>query len=470
LTNAAVEAKFLKAIFAVFGIAFLGSCTPNVPLIEQIRALGELRVVTQNAPTTYYFGANERHGIEYELARAFADHLGVRLRIHTVDQVEQILPRVASKKAHIAAAGLTATDSAIDAVDFGPVYQDVTARLIYRMGAARPESLEDVIGRTLEVQTGSSHVDLLAEAARRNPDLAWAEYRSASAEPLLQRVADGTVDHAIVNSNEFDLLRHYYPEVRAVDLDYRGGLAWALPAEARELREQIGEFFARIEATGELDEILDRYYVSHRDLDFVGSRSFVRHLNDRLPALRESFLQAGQETGIDWKLLAAIAYQESHWDPEAVSHTGVEGLMMLTVNTARIVEVEDRSDPHQSILGGARYLARVIDKFPDRIPDEDRTLMAIAAYNLGFGHVEDARIITESKDADKDSWEDVRTHLPLLADERWYPHLKRGFARGSVSVQYVDNVRHYYWLLDRWTGTELYSAIGQSGSDPREPI
>ena len=450
----------MRVIFAVVCSALLGSCSPNLPLLDQIRLLGELRVVTRNAPTTYYYGANERYGIEYELTKAFADHLGVRLSVRTVDQIEQIFPQISEKQSHIAAAGLTITEPRQDVVAFSPSYQEVTAQLVYRMGKTRPVSMTDVSRGMLEIRAGSSHVGTLHRALEHAPDLAWAEHRSTGAEALMQRVADGTIDYAVVNSNEFQLLRHYYPEVRvAFDLESAGSLAWALPQGAHDLREEVSKFFARIEATGELNQILDRYYVAHRDFDFVGSRAFVRHLNQRLPAYRVAFQEAEQETGIDWKLLAAIAYQESHWKSDAVSPTGVKGLMMLTVNTANLIGVQNRADPHESILGGARYLARVLEKFPDRIPTEDRMLMAIAAYNIGFGHVEDARIITESKRADKDSWEDVRSHLPLLTDEQWYPHLKRGYAQGSVPVQYVDNVRHYYWLLDRLSGTQIFSAL-----------
>ena len=450
----------MRVIFAVVGTTLLGSCTPNLPLLDQIHLLGELRVVTQNAPTTFYYGANERYGIEYELAQAFADHLGVRLNLQTVDQAEKLLPSVMDKQAHIAAAGLTITEPRQQIVAFGPGYQNITAQLIYRMGEARPTSLTDTAGKVIEVQAGSSHVATLYRAIEQVPSLAWAEYRSASAEPLMRRVADGEIDYAVINSNEFELLRHYYPEVRiALDLESDATLAWALPQDAGDLREEVSAFFARIEATGELRQILDRYYVSRRDVDFVGSRAFIRHLNERFPSFRATFQKAEQETGIDWRLLAAVAYQESHWDPGAISPTGVKGLMMLTVNTAKLVDVDNRSDPSESIIGGARYLARVLEKFPERIPAEDRMLMAVAAYNIGFGHVEDARIITETRRADKDSWEDVREHMPLLADEQWYPHLKRGYAQGSVPVQYVDNVRHYYWLLDRLTGTEIFSAL-----------
>ena len=289
----------------------------------------------------------------------------------------------------------------------------------------------------------------------------------------MRRVADGTIDHAIINSNEFELLRDFYPEVRvAFDLAADGELAWALPRDADDLREAVSAFFAEIRATGELQQILDRYYQARRDFDFVDSRAFVRHVNERFPSLRDTFQEAGRQTGFDWKLLAAISYQESHWNPDAVSPTGVRGLMMLTVNSARLVGVheDDRTDPKQSILGGARYLARVLEKFPERIPADDRMSMALAAYNIGFGHVEDARIITERSGADKDSWEAVREHLPLLADERWYPKLRHGYAQGTIPVNYVESVRHYYSLLDRLVATEIFSALEPSTAEARDPF
>jgi membrane-bound lytic murein transglycosylase F len=441
-------------------------------MLDQIQTLGELRVVTRNSPTTFYYGANERHGIEYELAQAFADQLGVRLRLTTTDQFWQIFPEVTSGNVHIAAAGFVATEQRKEMVAFGPGYQNVSAQLIYHMGAARPATLADVIGGRLEVRAASSHVGMLYRNLNQMPDLSWAENRTADSETLIRRVAEGTIDYAVVNSNEFEVLRHYYPDVRvAFDIEAEGQLAWALPKGADDLREAVDEFFAMMQSTGELNRILDRYYSAVPEFDFVDSRAFMSHLRERFPYYRASFEAAGRETGIDWRLIAAIAYQESHWNADAVSPTGVKGLMMLTAKTAAMMDI-DRLDPNESIFGGARYLADVLEKFPERIPSEDRMLMAVAAYNIGFGHVEDARVITESMDADKDHWDDVRDHLPLLADAGWYPHLKRGYAQGSVPVQYVDNVRYYYWLLQQATSTDIYATLSRTTAPlpPRDPI
>ena len=456
----------MRVISAVVLGALIGSCAHSPSPLDEIRTLGELRVITQNTPTTFYNGATEPYGIEYELVSAFADHLGVRLQLTDTLKLGDIYTSLADGRAHIAAAGLLQSDLYGDDIAFGPGYQSVTANVIYRMGEQRPAALSDLIGKSVEVRAGSSYAGLLRDTLEQHPALGFAENASANPETLIRRVADGTIDFAIIKSNEFSLLRNYYPEVQiAFELESVSELAWALPKADEELRDAVGEFFARIRATGELDTILDRYYDEIPDFDFVGARAFVRHLNERYPNLQASFEQAERETGIDSRLLAAMAYQESHWDPDAVSPTGVQGLMMLTAKTAEIVGVENRADPHESIMGGARYLVRVLEKFPERIPYDDRLMMAVAAYNVGFGHVEDARIITESLRGDKDSWESVREHLPLLADEAWYPHLERGYAQGTVPVHYVDNVQNYYWFLDRLNGTEVFASLPEPDAE-----
>lgn len=450
--------------------ALLGSCGPTPTLLDQILKQGELRVITQNSPTTYYLGAEAPRGIEYELASGFAERLGVRLRIYTTDEFWRLFPEVADHKADIAAAGLAVTDPRRSIVEFGPRYQHVKPQLIYRMGTPRPQTLADLMGGSLEVVAGSQSATLLNQARQRIPYLQWTERPTRNSEALVRRVARGEIDFAIVDSNEFRLLRHYYPEARvAFDLAASSDVAWALPKGADRLREAVAAYFAEIEATGKLEEILNRHDRSAGEFDYVGSRAFVRHLYARFPQYRPYFEEASIETGIDWRLLAAISYQESHWSAGAVSPTGVRGLMMLTEHSAEIVGVNDRDDPRESIMGGARYFVRVLGKFPTRIPEQDRELLALAAYNIGFGHVEDARIITQIQGGNPDSWQDVSKRLPLLADEAWYSRVRRGYAPGNVPVEYVDNVNRYYALLRGMGGTELLSALPSPPSTD-EPI
>jgi membrane-bound lytic murein transglycosylase F len=451
----------VRAVAIVVLSTLLGSCSTPPPLIEQIMKLGELRVVTRNSPTTFYFGTDEPRGIEYELAKGFAARLGVNLRIVIEDRLPELLPGIGRGQMHIGAAALTVTDARSQRVSFGPAYQSIVQQVVYRRGTARPRSIEELAAGRIEVLAGSAHADWLKQSREQHPELIWREDPRATIEELIRRVGEGIIDYTIVPSNEFALLRHSYPEARAAfSIGEPQQIAWALPKGSDRLRELIAAYFAEVQATGELDRILDRYYfAATRDFDYVGSRAFLRHIETRLPHYRRYFREAELETGIDWRLLAAIGYQESHWDPDAVSPTGVRGLMMLTQDTAEMMQVANREAARDSVLGGAHYFLNVLSKIPDRIAEPDRTWLAVAAYNVGFGHLEDARIITEIQGADPDRWDHVRDRLPLLTEKEWYSRVKRGYARGHVPVQYVDNVRRYYdlllWMADREILTEF---------------
>lgn len=430
----------------------LGSCSAPPTLLEQVIASGQFRAVTRNSPATFYYGVDEPRGIDYELAKGYADHIGVELHMYVAENFWQIFPDVAEGKAHVGAAGLTVTAPRREIVDFSPAYQTVRQQVIYRRGTIKPNKIKDLLNGDLEILAGSAYVGILEAAHRQLPQLTWLENREVGIEELVKRVAAGEIDYTIVDSNIFDLLQHSYPDARAAfAVGPDTPIAWALPKTSdTSLRESVSAYFAELLATGELNDILERYYfASKKEFDYVGSRAFVRHFESRLPEYKAYFLAAGEKTDVDWRLLAAMAYQESHWNAAAVSPTGVKGIMMLTTRTAGMLGIEDRTDPEQSIRGGADYFVRVTKKVPERIGEPDRTWLAIAAYNVGFGHLEDARIITEIQGGDPDSWQEVRERLPLLSEPKWFERVPRGYARGREPMVYVDNVRRYYDIL-RW--------------------
>jgi membrane-bound lytic murein transglycosylase F len=418
-------------------------------VLDRIIERGELNFVTRNSPTTYYLGPGEPQGIEYELARGFAARLGVALKIITAEQPWQIIPSVLEGTAHVAATGL-AVDSQFrhQELVLGPSYQESLQQVVYRRGTPRPKSIEDLAGASIAVIADSDYAASLRELQSRVPGLTWSEHDDATVEDLLRRVTEDEFDFTIVDSNLFAILRQYHPEARAAfSLSEAKPISWVLPQDAGDLREEVSAYFAEVTASGQLQSLTDRYYSAAKNFDYVGSRAFVRHSKSRLPKYQEHFEVTGTKSGFDWRLLAAIAYQESHWREDAVSPTGVRGLMMLTEHTAQMVDIANREDPMQSIDGGAKYLQQMIDKLPARIPSQDRLWMALAAYNIGFGHLEDARVITQMNGGNPDSWTEVREHLPLLTDEKWHSRVRRGYARGDVPVQYVDNVKRYYQLL-----------------------
>jgi membrane-bound lytic murein transglycosylase F len=439
----------------------IGTCSRMPGTFEQIRQQGFVMVVTRNSPLAYYEGAAGPEGPEFELASGFARRLGVRLEILIAPTGAAALDAVRRNRAQIAAAGIIATKFQRSQALFGPVFQRIDQYVVYRVSDPLPRSAADLVGRRIVVTRRSTHALGLRRLAKAFPALRWIEVDDKDALDLLAMVANGEADMTVADSTEFSLGRHFHPDLRpAFKLAESKAIAWALAPRSTDLLSQVEHYFAEIEAIGKLADILERHRRSLVRFDRVDAANFVSGVRERLPRYRPWFEEAAAETGIDWRLLAAIGYQESRWDETATSPTGVRGLMMLTAETAERVGVRNRDDPRDSILGGARYLHLIRKTIPARIEDPDRTWLALAAYNVGFGHLEDARVLAQRRGKSPDAWPDVRDTLPLLAQERWFTRTKRGYARGWEPVGFVRNVQTYAELLRWMSADEPASAPG----------
>ncbi len=446
----------MRVLVYILTAAFLSTCSSPPDLLDRILETGELRVVTRSSPTAYVLGPDGPSGPEYDLVQAFADDLGVSLVIKPVDSVAEVMPSIIAGHTYMAAAGLSVTESRREFVNFGHPYQTVDMHLVYRLGTGKPRELGDVVGRPIEVVADSSHVDVIRTIQTIYPEIKYTENADAEVADLLARVAGGTLDLTVADSTEFNIQRHFYPDLRiALDLELEDRLAWAFPkGYGDSLLARADDFLIRAERSGLLEQIQDRYYGHTKKFDYVGTRNFIRHYESRLPRFRAWFEQAGAEWGVDWRLLAAIGYQESHWRSQAVSPTGVRGIMMLTLDTAEYLNIDDRLDPRNSIFGGAQYFVRQTERVADSVPEPDRTWMGMAAYNVGFNHLKDAQQITEWQGGDPNSWIDVSEALPLLAQRKWYSRVPFGYARGWEPVLYVNNIRQYYNILKWLTENE----------------
>ena len=459
----------MRALLYIAMAALIGTCSKAPPLIDQVREIGELRVVTRDSPSSYAIGPEGPEGPEFDLVQAFADELGVALIIQSVSSVSEIVPLLTSGRVHMAAAGLSITESRQEYLNFGYPYESVDMHLIYRLGTGKPHSVEDIMGKRIEVVAGSSHADMLSSLRDAYPELEWSENADADIATVLEKVASGEIDYTVADSTDFNIHRNFYPDLRvALDLEVDDPIAWAFTKDSgNSLLASADEFLIGLRRNGTLDRVHDRYYGHTKKFDYVGTRNFIRHYKSRLPRYREVFEEAAAESGVDWRLLAAIGYQESHWRSQAVSPTGVRGIMMLTLDTADYLGIDDRIDPVNSIFGGAQFYARQTERIPDTIDEPDRTWMALAAYNVGFNHLKDARMLTEQLGGDPDAWIDVSETLPLLAQRKWYSQLPYGYARGWEPVLYVNNIRSYYnilvWLTDNERPLEDEGSLASAG-------
>lgn len=445
----------------------LNGCGKPPTTLERIQEQGVLHVITRNSPSTYFQDRNGNTGFEYELVKRFANQLGVELKIETADNIEQLFTRLADEQGPVlAAAALISTPERLTHARFSDPYLEVSSQVIYHRSNKRPKQPKHLIGHSLLVLKGSIHADNLSALKADLPALNYDVSDQVESVDLLRMVDEKQIDLTLVNSNQVAMNQVYFPNIRvAFTLQDTHQQRWAIAAgDDVSLLNEINRFLANAKQSGLLQRLTERYYGHVDTLGYVGAYSFARHLQQRLPSYEAAFRDAAKKHAVDWRLLAAMGYQESHWLPTATSKTGVRGLMMLTQRTAKAMGVSDRLDPKQSIQGGARYIAYLISQLPDSIHEADRIWFALASYNVGMGHLEDARKLTEAEGLDPNKWLDVKTILPRLAQKQWYSKTRYGYARGGEPVHFVNNIRRYYDILTWVTQPQIEGTSITSGA------
>lgn len=422
--------------------------------LEVIQTRGVLRVITRNNGTCYYEGPHGNQGFEYDLVKAFADHLDLKLALLVIDNEKAMVTELLDGKADLIAANFIVKDDIGQHLAYGPAYGEIQQLVVGRRGEAKLRTVADLVGQPIWVQRGAFHEKLLNALKKDYPQLSWLAISDYESEELLEMVGIGVIPLTIADSNTVALNRRYYPElVIHFAVDEGQQFAWVMDPQSLNLREAARQWFA-LPATESLLERLKQHYYGHLEkINYADINIFRQRLQQRLPRYHASFKAAALESNLDWTLIAAQAYQESHWNPKAKSFTGVRGLMMLTKKTAREMGVKNRLDPKQSIFGGTRYLAGLHWRIGDEVSEPDRMFMALAAYNIGWGHLKDARALAERMGKDPNTWSDVRSILPLLRLKKYYRNLTHGYARGNEPVQYVDRIRTYHKILRHWNKT-----------------
>ena len=437
----------LLAVLACLAVG-CDSAPKPVPPVSQS---GELVVLTVNGPHSYFEDAQgQPSGFEYDLAMLFAKDLKANVAFVSVENPAKVDELLRAGQAHLAAAGLPRHFDFPGGLAWGPSYFTTQHQLVGRGADGKPRTLQEIGDKPVGVIEESVAEYLLSVPSNLQLHIQRLPPGTSTAD-LLERVATGQLDYALVESNRFTLARRYFP---SLDVAFNVGkpvdYAWLFSTiDKRRLLEAAGPFFERIKKDGTLKRLVDRYYGHATRFTVLDSTTLIDRIDTVLPALKPHFQEGERLSGFDWRLLAALGYQESHWDADATSPTGVRGLMMLTDETAERLQIRNRLDARESILGGARYLALTRETLNARIPEPDRTFLALAAYNMGIGHLEDARILAQRSNLNPDRWQDVRQMLPRLADADAFMSLKHGYARGFEAQQLVDNVRNYYDILVR---------------------
>ncbi len=429
---------------------------------------GELVVYVRPGPIVYFPGPDGAFvGFDADLVRLFAQERKTPVRFVTTDSAADAFAALERGEAHFAVGGLLRPAPprpplgvAIAQVllgapaDLGPEvawtigYYAVEPVLIYNSDGFKPANWDDLDGETVAyVESGRLEPEI-ARLRAAHPKIDFRPVALPSPTELIAQVSDGALSYAIVGSLAASVARNIYLEFDvAFPVGGKREIAWAVSPHTAKLAQELDRFLARAKRDGTLARLVERYVPEARQFLRIDAGGLQEKMRTVLPQYRPLFRDTQAKTGLDWRLLAAIAYQESKWDSAAQSDTGVRGFMQITEDTAKLLGVTDLLDPAQNVLAAARYLKGLKDKLPERIQEPDRTWLALAAYNIGIGHLEDARVVAQKQGLDPDHWNDVKKALPLLALPEYNEQAKLGYARGGMPVAFVDRVRGYYDVL-----------------------
>lgn len=445
-----MQPKRWCCLIVVWGLLALSGC--DYPLtqndLEALQSRGELVLITRNNSACYYEGPHGPAGFEYDLAKAFADHLGLALGIRIIEEEADMIAALRAGQGDIIAGGFPFGSQAARLLSLGPGYLEVTQQVVGRRGGPEIQSEKSLEAYNLWMTGSSARIEYLEELRRTHPGISWQILTAYNAEDLLQMVWNRSLPLTVVDSNTMSMNHHYYPELSILlTLGQPRQLTWATDPPNRQLKQAINTWFGRQETRETITGLVDHYFSHLESFDYVDLARYRRRIKARLPKYRPYFETAGKKYKLDWKLVAAQAYQESHWNPRARSYTGVRGIMMLTRETAASMGLKNRMDAKAAIYAGTRYLARLHRQVGQAVPEPDRTLMALAAYNIGFGHLQDARTLAHRLGKPENSWHGVRSVFPLLQQKKYYSTLEHRYARGNEAVMYVDRIRTYYLML-----------------------
>lgn len=441
--------SFCSTVCLLWALVFLTACDQSFIRddLEAIQTDGYLTMITRDTASCYYHGPDGPTGFEYDLVKAFADYLGVQIKVLVLKDETEMIAALRMGKGDIIAAGFPFGEQAAKLLAMGPGYLEVQQMVVGRRGGPTITDTEDLADTTIWISANSAHLEILKQLQTVYDSLTWQISREYDDETMLELVWNHNIPLTLVGSNVLKINHRFFPELKVhLGLDATRHLAWAMQPGSRHLQLAVAKWFALPTTQNFVDDLIEHYF-SHLDyFDYVDMVRYRQRITSRLPKFQDLFKAAAEKYHFDWQLIAAQAYQESHWDPKAKSFTGVRGIMMLTQETAREMGVTNRLSAKETIRAGTQYLARLHSQLDDDIPEPDRTFMALAAYNMGLGHLQDARYLAYGL-GKSDTWGSLRLVLPLLQQREYYQYLEHGYARGSEAVQYVDRIRTYHKVL-----------------------
>lgn len=410
-----------------------------------------------------YFKTNETIiGYEYQLLKQFADDHDLQLIAKVYNNNGDLFHDLQAGKIDVAGGHLSVTEERLSQYAFTEPFSQTAIDLITHFEHKNKEQIKDFESSKGLLIENSSYEELLKSLTNFSPTNLNTTSTHSLFE-LIRLVNSKEIDYTFGDSEIIDIYRHFIPGIyQTIRLSSAKDTAFMLRQERTNLLlAKLDEFILKAKENNLLSQLKQEILIHLPEIDPANTVTFFDKLQVTWPKVKDLVIEVASNNDFDPALLAAISYQESHWETDAISISGVKGLMMLTASTAEEMNVIDRTDPKQSLEGGIKYFRYMRSKMPDRISEPNRTLFALAAYNIGFGHLEDARILTQRAGKNPDEWLDVEPFLAQLNNPTIEHQLKYGNADGRTAVIYVNNIMTYKQLMN-WKMNKEQSTESQS--------
>ncbi|MCF8069053.1 MAG: membrane-bound lytic murein transglycosylase MltF [Desulfobacterales bacterium] len=459
----------ITVVLFLIGTTSLSGCRkpPEQTRLDRILESGEITAIMRNNAHCYYLNRGQAMGFEYDMAKTFADFLGVKLNVIIIERWDDMVRELLNGNGDFIAANIPVTPMKKQQVSFSENYMTIQQHIVSRRHTKPVNKIEDLSGKSIDVRRGSSYHERLDTMKNRGIDITLNLHEELSADQLIKMVADKQIDMTVADSNIAFMNRRYYPHaINSFPVGWEESLAWAVEPGSDFLRDRMSYFFEIIKENKKFDEIYNRYYSNIEDVDYVDLWIFHKRIKEKLPRYIHQIRQASEKYHFDWRLITAQIYQESHFKPNSRSHAGAYGLMQLVPATARSLGVERIWDPEENIEAGVRHLRALHDNYMGET-EQDRLLISLAAYNIGQGHMYDAINLAKKMGLDPLKWSSIEQVLPLLRFRKYYQDAAYGFCLGTEPVTYTRQIMIYYDILKQ--REDIYRTLYRSRRGNKKP-
>lgn len=430
--------------------------------LDEIRERGTLYAITSYSPISYFVYRGEPMGYEYDLLKLLAEELGVDLELIVAKDIDQMIEMLNNGDGDIIAHSLTILNDRAERVQFTHALNTTRQVLVQKKPdewrSMRLHEIEGIMtrnpinlkGETIYVRKGSSYVSRLNNLAQEIGGTINVIEASGgeTTDDLISLVAEGSIRYTISDENIAKVNQSYYPNIdieTAISLPQQ--TAWAVRKNSTKLLEAVNEWITAMQSQSDYYVIYNKYFENGQAYRNRAQSKFLSYQGGQISEFDDIIVKYAENTNLDWKLFAALIYQESEFNPNARSWAGAIGLMQLMPRTAIAYGANDPLNPVDNIKAGSKFIQWLENYWSDKIPDEDeRMKFVLASYNVGQGHVQDARRLAQKYDSNPDRWEDVADFLLKKSNKKYYNDevVRYGYCHGEEPVNYVREIMYTY--------------------------